>query len=153
MTSFSTQLLEASDKTWINILIVSLSPAVCKRMKNDPDMAKDYETVSVNGVLTCVTVCNSLHSHPKRCYNKGLCRVYRQLGPRCEWVPVVVTNSWVLPNNRIKPSELSFTSSPPPPGVKRSIPPGTWAATAASRYSGRRSSQASVWLLCACWPP
>ncbi|GAA6231001.1 mucin-2-like isoform X1 [Lates japonicus] len=74
-----------------------LSPAVCEELVNDPDVAEFYEPVPVHGVITCVTICNSLHSRPKTCYNKGTCRVYRDMGPLCECR--AVNSTWYLGND------------------------------------------------------
>lgn len=61
-----------------------LSSAVCKIFYDNPDVADYYEHVTVGGVAMCVTVCNSRHSRPKTCYNKGICKLYRDTGPLCE---------------------------------------------------------------------
>ncbi|XP_044198376.1 mucin-3B-like [Thunnus albacares] len=71
--------------------------SVCQRFVDDPEHGKYYEAVSVDGAITCVTVCNSHHSHPKTCYNNGNCRVYRDIGPLCECQNV--NDTWYLGND------------------------------------------------------
>ncbi|KAI4808799.1 hypothetical protein KUCAC02_000843 [Chaenocephalus aceratus] len=56
---------------------------VCERFVNNADIAGFYEPVNVTGVIKCVTVCNSLHTNDKICYNKGICRVYSNVGALC----------------------------------------------------------------------
>ncbi|KAF3836702.1 hypothetical protein F7725_004166, partial [Dissostichus mawsoni] len=56
---------------------------ICERFVNDADIAEFYEPLNVTGVITCVTVCNSLHTKVKKCYNKGICRVYSNVGALC----------------------------------------------------------------------
>lgn len=60
-----------------------LSTAVCEGFVENV-IAEYYEPVLVDGKISCVTVCDSLHSRPKMCYSKGHCRVYRDTGPVCE---------------------------------------------------------------------
>ena len=63
---------------------LSLSPAICDRIVGDPNVAKDYEAVDIDGVITCVTMCNIRHTKHKKCYNKGVCRMYPSAGAFCE---------------------------------------------------------------------
>ncbi|KAL3046685.1 hypothetical protein OYC64_004635 [Pagothenia borchgrevinki] len=56
---------------------------VCERIVNDADIVGFHEFANVTGVITCRTVCNSLHTKVKKCYNKGICRVYRNVGALC----------------------------------------------------------------------
>ncbi|XP_023279567.1 mucin-17-like [Seriola lalandi dorsalis] len=79
------------DKTKVDV------GSVCKRSAEDDDVADHYEIVHVDGVLTCVTVCDSLHSRPKRCFNKGICRLYRFTGPLCECQ--TLNSTWYLGND------------------------------------------------------
>ncbi|XP_074480642.1 mucin-3A [Sebastes fasciatus] len=57
--------------------------SVCEQFVKDPDVSKYYELVNIDGTMTCVTVCHSQHSDHKRCYNSGICRVYKASGPLC----------------------------------------------------------------------
>ncbi|KAI9522258.1 hypothetical protein NQZ68_038134 [Dissostichus eleginoides] len=56
---------------------------ICERFVNDADIAGFYEPSNVTGVITCVTVCSSLHTKVKKCYNEGICRVYSNVGALC----------------------------------------------------------------------
>ncbi|XP_068444220.1 mucin-12 [Clinocottus analis] len=57
---------------------------VCEQFVNNTDIAKYYQPVPIDGMITCLTVCHSRHSHHKRCYNKGICTVYKATGPLCQ---------------------------------------------------------------------
>nr|XP_033507683.1 mucin-3A [Epinephelus lanceolatus] len=68
--------------------------SVCEQFVKDPEVAKYYQLVPIDGKLTCVTVCHNQHSHHKRCYNRGICLVYKTIGPLCECLNVEET--WYL---------------------------------------------------------
>ncbi|XP_071334215.1 mucin-12-like [Trachinotus anak] len=70
---------------------------VCPSAVEDPGVIGYYEIKVVDGVTRCVTVCSSLHSDPKTCYNKGFCRVFRDIGPHCECQNV--DSTWYLGND------------------------------------------------------
>lgn len=59
-------------------------PAVCEKFVEDVDVAEYYQPLQVDGKIRCVTVCHSQHSNHKRCYNKGICIVYKATGPLCK---------------------------------------------------------------------
>lgn len=68
-----------------NISTVSLSPAVCDRSSEDPDLADFYEAVvGDDEKIICVTACDSLSKRYKKCFNKGVCQVFKQTGPLCK---------------------------------------------------------------------
>ncbi|XP_070711364.1 mucin-17-like [Pempheris klunzingeri] len=56
----------------------------CGHFVEDPDVAQYYQPLPIDGTIACVTVCHIQHSHHKRCYNKGVCKVYKVSGPFCE---------------------------------------------------------------------
>ncbi|KAK5848660.1 hypothetical protein PBY51_006254 [Eleginops maclovinus] len=58
----------------------------CERVVDDAGIIKFYEIANVSGVITCVTVCSSLHTKTKQCYNKGMCRVYSNVGALCHCI-------------------------------------------------------------------
>ncbi|KAK5876162.1 hypothetical protein CesoFtcFv8_027159 [Champsocephalus esox] len=65
---------------------------ICERFVNDTDIARFYKPVNVTGVIKCVTVCNRLHTNNKICYNKGICRVYSNVGALCH----CLDSTWYL---------------------------------------------------------
>ncbi|XP_078020627.1 uncharacterized protein LOC144459816 [Epinephelus lanceolatus] len=71
--------------------------SVCERFVDNEDVVEYYEPVTAGGTITCATVCNSLHPHPKKCYHKGICRVYRNTGPLCHCQNV--DSTWYLGND------------------------------------------------------
>ncbi|TDG99929.1 hypothetical protein EPR50_G00199600 [Perca flavescens] len=71
--------------------------SVCKSVVGNSDAVEYYESVLVDGAITCVTVCNSLHPHPKTCYNKGICRLFSSTGPLCQCLNV--DSTWYLGND------------------------------------------------------
>ncbi|AWO95827.1 putative cell wall protein DAN4-like [Scophthalmus maximus] len=80
----------------VNITDLDLG-SVCERSVSESDVAEYYESVSFNGAVICVTVCESLHSHSKTCYNKGICKLHRDTGPLCECQ--TVNSTWYLGND------------------------------------------------------
>ncbi|XP_028419521.1 uncharacterized protein LOC114545453 [Perca flavescens] len=67
---------------------------ICEELVKDTDIAIYYQPVHIDEKITCVTVCHSQHSHHKRCYNRGLCTVYKGTGPLCKCHNVAET--WYL---------------------------------------------------------
>ncbi|XP_056298877.1 mucin-3A [Pseudoliparis swirei] len=68
--------------------------SICKSHVSNAEVAQYYTGVTHNGVFTCVTVCDGLHPKRVRCYNKGLCRMYGNAGPRCHCQHV--NDTWYL---------------------------------------------------------
>ncbi|XP_031145836.1 uncharacterized protein LOC116043367 [Sander lucioperca] len=68
--------------------------SICEQFVNESGVSVYYQPVHIDGKITCVTVCHSQHSHHKRCYNRGLCIVYKVTGPLCKCHNVAET--WYL---------------------------------------------------------